>query len=90
MNAYRFLVGKPDGRTPLGRPRRRRMDNIKLDLGEIVWGVVNWIDLAQDRDKWRAVANAVINLRVPYNAGKVSSGYATGGHSSIIHVHLVS
>jgi hypothetical protein len=60
-NAYRLLVGK----RPLGRPRWRWMDNIKMDLGEIVWGGVDWIGLAQDRDKWRALLNLVMNLRVP-------------------------
>jgi hypothetical protein len=63
-NAYRLLVGKPEGKRPLGRPRRRWVDNIKMDLLEIVWGGVNWIDLAQDRDKWPALVNAVVNLRV--------------------------
>jgi hypothetical protein len=57
-------VGKPEGRRPLGRPRRRWEDNIKVDLREVGWGV-DWIDLVQDRDRWRALVNAVINLRVP-------------------------
>jgi hypothetical protein len=61
---YRLLVGKPEGKIPLGRPRRRWVDNIKMDLLEIVWGGVDWIGLAQDRDKWRALVNAVMNLRV--------------------------
>jgi hypothetical protein len=63
--AYRALVGKPEGRRPLGRPRLRWEDNIKMDLREVGWGVVDWIDLAQDRDRWRALVNAVMNLRVP-------------------------
>jgi hypothetical protein len=63
--AYRLLVGKPEGKRPLGRPRRRWMDNIKMDLLEIGWGGVDWIGLAQDRDRWRALVNAVMNLRVP-------------------------
>jgi hypothetical protein len=58
-------VGKPEGERPLGRTRRRRVDNIKMDLLEIGWGGVDWIGLAQDRDKWRALVNAVMNLRVP-------------------------
>jgi hypothetical protein len=62
-NAHRLLVGMP-GRKPLGRPRRRWVDNIKMDLLEIGWGGVDWIVLAQDRDKWRALVNAVMNLRV--------------------------
>jgi hypothetical protein len=64
-NAYRLLVGKPEGRRPLGRPRPRWVDNIMMDLVEVGWGDVDWIGLAQDRDKWRALVNAVMNLRVP-------------------------
>jgi hypothetical protein len=64
-NAYRLLVGKPEGKRPLGRPRRRLVNNIKIDLLEIGWGGVDWIGIAQDRDKWRALVNAVMNLRVP-------------------------
>jgi hypothetical protein len=64
-NAYRLFVGKPDGMRPLGRPRRRWVDNIKMYLLEIGWSGVDWIGLAQDRDKWRALLNAVMNLRVP-------------------------
>jgi hypothetical protein len=64
-NAYRLLVGKPEGKRPLRRPRRRWVDNIKMDLLEIGWGGVDWIGLAQDRDKWRALVNAVMNIRVP-------------------------
>jgi hypothetical protein len=63
-NAYRILVGKPEGRRPLRRPRRRWVDNIKMDLGEIGWAGVDWIELAQDRDHWRALVNTVMNLRV--------------------------
>jgi hypothetical protein len=57
-------VGKPEGKRPLGRPKRRWVDNIKADLLEIGWGGVDWIGLTQDRDKWRALVNAVMNLRV--------------------------
>jgi hypothetical protein len=64
-NAYRILVGKPEGKTPLRIPRRKSMDNIKMDLRRIGWGVKDWIDLAQDRDQWRALVNTVMNLRVP-------------------------
>jgi hypothetical protein len=63
--AYNILVGRPEGRRPLGRSRRRREDNIKMDLKEIGFGDVDWIDLAQDRDRWRALVNTVMNLRVP-------------------------
>jgi hypothetical protein len=64
-NAYRLLVGKPEGKRPLGRPRRRWVDNIRIDLGEMEWGDVDWIDLAKDRNRWRAVVNSVLNLWVP-------------------------
>ena len=63
--AYRVLVGKPEGKRPLGRPRRRWVDNIRLDLQEVGCGYVNWIGLAQDRDRWRTLVSAVMNLRVP-------------------------
>jgi hypothetical protein len=61
-NAYRLLVEKPEGKRPLGRPRRRWVDNIRMDLGEMGWGDVDWIGLAQDRNRWRAVVNSVLNL----------------------------
>jgi hypothetical protein len=64
-NAYRILVGNPEGRRPLGRPRRRWVDNIKMYLREVGWDGRDWIDLAEDRDRWRAYVNAVLNLRVP-------------------------
>jgi hypothetical protein len=64
-NVYRLLVGKPEGKRPLGRPRRRWMDNIMMDLLEIRLSVVDWIGLAQDRYWWRALVNAVMNLQVP-------------------------
>jgi hypothetical protein len=64
-NAYRLLVGKPEGKRPLGRPKRRWVDNIRMDLGEVGWGDVDWISLAQERDKWRALVNSVLNLWVP-------------------------
>jgi hypothetical protein len=60
--AYRLLFGKPEGRTPLGRPRRRWVDNIRMDLGEVGWSDVDWIGLAKDRNRW---VNSVLNLRVP-------------------------
>jgi hypothetical protein len=64
-NAYRLLVEKPEGRRPLGRSRRRWLDNIRMDLVVVGWGNVDWIGLAQDRDRWRALVNSVLNLRVP-------------------------
>jgi hypothetical protein len=62
---YRFLVGKPEGKRPLRRPRRRWEDNIKANLQEVGYGGMDWIELAQDRDRWWALVNAVMNLRVP-------------------------
>jgi hypothetical protein len=63
-NAYRILVGKPEGKSPLGRPRRRRVNNTKMNLREIGWDGIDWVDLAQDRDRWRALVNTMTNLRV--------------------------
>jgi hypothetical protein len=63
-NVYRVLMGKPEGKRPLGRPRRRWEDGLRMDLREIGWGSVNWIQLAQDRDWWRALSHTVMNLRV--------------------------
>jgi hypothetical protein len=63
-NMYRLMVGKPEGKRPLGRPRHRWVDNIRIDLVEIGWGGADWIGLAQDRDKWRALVNAIMNLQV--------------------------
>ena len=62
---YRVLVGKPDGRRPLGRPRHRWVDNIRMDLQEVGCGYMEWIGLAQDRDSWRTLVSVVMNLRVP-------------------------
>jgi hypothetical protein len=64
-NAYRILVGNPDGNRSLGRQRSRCVDNIKLDLREIGWGGLDWIDLAQVRDQWRVLVNTAMNRRVP-------------------------
>jgi hypothetical protein len=64
-SGYRILVGKPEGKRPLGRPRHRWVDNIKMDIRETKWNGVVWIDMAQDRDQWKALVNTVMNLRVP-------------------------
>jgi hypothetical protein len=64
-NAYRLLVGKPKGKRLLGRPRRKWGDNIRMDLGEVGWGDVDWIGLAKDTSRWRALVNSVLNTRVP-------------------------
>jgi hypothetical protein len=64
-NAYRLLVGKPVRKRPLGRPRRRCVDIIRMDLGKVGWDDMDWIGLAQDRNRWRALVNSVLNLRVP-------------------------
>ena len=72
---YRVLVGKPEGRRPLGRPRRRWVDNIRMDLQEVGCGYMDWIGLAQDRDRWWTLVSAVMNLRVPWNAGNFLTSY---------------
>jgi hypothetical protein len=64
-NAYTLLAGKPKGKRPLGRPRRRWADNIWMNLGEVGWGDMDWIGLAQNRNRWRALVNLVLNHRVP-------------------------
>jgi hypothetical protein len=65
MNAYRILVGNPEVKSLPGRPRRRWEDNIKMNLRQTGWGSIDWIDLAQKRDQWRALVNTVMNLQVP-------------------------
>jgi hypothetical protein len=64
-NVYRILVGKPEGKRPLGRQRSRRVDNIEMEFRDTRWGGMDWIDLAQDMDQWRALVKTVMNLRVP-------------------------
>jgi hypothetical protein len=83
-NAYRLLVGKAEGNRPLGRPRRRLVNNIMMDLGEKGWVGVDWIGLAQDKDRWRAVVNSVMNVR-----GSIKC-YTAGGLSSSARLHGVS
>jgi hypothetical protein len=80
-----LLVGKPEGKRPLGRRRRRWLD--KYYLVEVGWGDVGWIGQTQDRDRWRALVNSVLNLRVPKNAGKVSSVLTTRNLSSSAQLH---
>jgi transposase len=80
-NAYRILVGKPGGKRPVGRLRHSWVDNIKIDLRETERGCMGWIDVAQDRDQWRALVNTVINLWVPQYAGKFLSSCTTDGFS---------
>ena len=70
---YRVLVGKPEGKRPLGRPRRRWEDNIKMDLQEVGGSCGDWIELAQDVDRWRELVSTVMNFRVPKNAGNLTS-----------------
>ena len=71
---YRVLVGKPEGKRPLGRPRRRWEDNIEMGFFQVVGrGGMDWIELAQDRDRWRGLVNAVVNFRFPQNAGNFLS-----------------
>jgi hypothetical protein len=89
-NTFRLLVGKPEGKRPLGRPRRRWVDNIRIDLGEVGWGDLDWIGLAKDRNRWRALANSILNLRVPRNTGKLSSGLTSSGLSVSAQLHIVS
>jgi hypothetical protein len=89
-NAYRLLVGKPEGKRPLGRQRPRWIDNIKVGVSEIGLGVVDWIDLAQDRYSWRTLVNAEMNLWVPKNAVKLPIFCTTCGLSSGAQRHRVS
>jgi hypothetical protein len=88
--AYTLLVGKPEGRRPLGRPRSRWLDNIRPDFVEVGWGDVDWIGMAQDRDRWRALVKSVLNLRAPLNAGKLSSVLTSMDLSSSAQLHGVS
>jgi hypothetical protein len=89
-NAYRSLVGKPEGKRPLGRRRHRWEDNIRMDLREIGWGGMDWIGLAQNRDQWGALVNTVMNIRIPQNVGKFLDSCSTGGFSRRAQLHGVS
>jgi hypothetical protein len=89
-NVCMLLVGKPDGKRPLGRQRCRWIDKIKMDLLEIGVSVVDWIGLAQDSYRWRASVNSVMHFRVPHNAGNLQSGCTTCGLSSCNQLQRVS
>jgi len=87
---YRALVGKPEGKRPFGRPSRGWKDNIKMNLQEVGSGGMDRIDLSQDRNRWRALVNAVMNLRVPQNAGNFLTSLEPAGFSRRILLHGVS
>ena len=87
---YRVLVGKPEGKRLLGRPRRRWEDNIKMDLLEVGCGGMEWVELAQDRDRWWALMTAVMNLRVPQNTGNFLTSWKPVSFSRRNLLHAVS
>jgi hypothetical protein len=89
-NVYKILVGKPECKRPLWRPRRKLEDNIKMDLWEIGLKGVNWIHVSQDRDRWRALLDTVMNLRVPYKAGNFLTSATTVSFSGRTLLHGVS
>jgi hypothetical protein len=89
-SAYRLLVEKPEGKRPQGRPRRKWMANISMNLVEVGWGDVGWIRRTQDRERWRALVNSVLNLRVSQNAAKLSSVLTNWDLSSSAQLHRVS
>jgi hypothetical protein len=80
-NAYRILVGKPEEKRPLGRPRHRWVDSIKMNLRDVIWDAVDGINMAQNRNQWRALVNTILNLWVILNAGEFLSGCTIGGSS---------
>jgi len=87
---YRVLVGKPEGKRPLGRPRRRRVNNVRMDLQEVGCGYTDWIGLAQDRDRWRTLVSAVMDFRVPWNTGNFLTSCKPVSYSRRILHHAVS
>jgi hypothetical protein len=92
-NEYRILAGKPEEKRPLGRPRRRWADNIKMDVREIRWRRMDCIDVAQGGGQWKALVNTVMNvmdIQVPQNAGKFLSSYTIGSFSRRAQLHEVS
>jgi hypothetical protein len=86
-NAYRILVGKPEGNRPLGRPRCRWVNNIKMDLRVTGWDGMDWIDLAQDGERWRALVNTVMNHRIKENAWKFLSSCTISDFSTWAQLH---
>jgi hypothetical protein len=82
-------MGKPEGKRPLRRPRCRWVDNIKIDLRRIGWGGMDWVDLAQDGDQWRALVNTVMDVWVPQNSGKFLSSCTVGSFSRV-RVHEIN
>jgi hypothetical protein len=90
-NARRLLVGKPEGKRPLGRTRRKWVDNIKMDLGEEECGDVDWIGMTQDRNRWRALVNVVTNLRAPQMLGNYQvSSQLVASRVALSRIELVS
>jgi hypothetical protein len=89
-NAYRILVGKPEGMRPLGRPRHGWVDYVKIDLRKTEWGGMDWTDLVQERDQLRTLVNKAINLMIPWNIGSFFSNWATGNFSRRSKLHGVS
>jgi hypothetical protein len=88
--AYRILLGKREGKRPLGRPRHGWVDYVKTDLRKTEWGGMDWTDLVQERDQWRALVNTAINLRVPWKIGSFFSNWATGNFWRRSKLHGVS
>jgi hypothetical protein len=86
-NAYRILVGKPERKRPLGKPRHRWVYNIKMNPRETGWDGMDSIDMAQDRDRWRAFLHTIMNIRVPKNAGDILSSCTTCGFSRRARLH---
>jgi hypothetical protein len=89
-NRYRLLIRKPERNRPLGRQRHGCVDDVKMGVGEIAWGDLDWFGLPQDREKWRALVNAAMVLWVPQHSGKLSSGNTSGGNSMGSQLHRVS
>jgi hypothetical protein len=85
-----YLVGKPEAKRPLRRPRSSWVDNFKMDLTERGWSDMHWIDVAQDRNRRRALVSMITNLQVPQNAGKLLSDFTSGGLSRRAQLHVVS